>query len=109
MSHMADADEEVPELLRVVTPPDPTQPIYAHHPHAGMIICRQHLDQIRHDEDSTCEVVPPAQVAFWRHRCLMCGVRPVAGRLCLREDCEKPLHPQWPAVYCSNLCALLDA
>ena len=95
------------KLVRVVTPPDPTLPIYRRHPHEGMIICVDHLRQI--DCDPTVEEIPAAQIAFWRPRCLMCTTTSVAGRLCANEGCRQPLHPQWPAVYCSNGCAMEDA
>jgi hypothetical protein len=38
----------------------------------------------------------------------MCLFDAVPGRFCENEDCKKPLHPQWPAVYCCNKCALRD-
>lgn len=38
-------------------------------------------------------------------RCAMCGVMPSANE-CL--TCDKALHPNWPAVYCSAACALDD-
>ena len=43
---------------------------------------------------------------FYDQRCALCGVTPSLNR-CL--TCQKVLHPQWPAVYCSNRCALEDA
>lgn len=95
------------QLVRVITPQDPALPVYAHHPHEGMIICIEHLRQI--DCDPTVDALPADQVAFWGHRCLMCGVEAVADRLCRNDRCAKPLHPQWPAVYCCNGCAMEDA
>ncbi len=95
-------------LVRVVTPPDPTLAIYARHPHEGMVICLEHLRQIAHDADPTVEEIPAKQAAFWGHRCLMCGVEPSPCRQCENEDCRRALHPQWPAIYCCNRCALED-
>lgn len=31
------------------------------------------------------------------------------GRKCFRDGCEKPIPPNQVAVYCTNLCAFLDA
>lgn len=39
--------------------------------------------------------------------CGMCNQLPSPGRTCQR--CETPLHELWPAVYCSNECAIEDA
>jgi len=81
------------------------------HPYEGLIICRDHLRSV-FDEDllpAVLTVLPVEVVAFWRHRCLMCGVDAVPGRLCENAGCRRPLHPQWPAVYCKNACALEDA
>jgi hypothetical protein len=160
-------------LVRIV--PDPMQPTYARHKHEGMIICPDHLQQLRYyqlspelcgaleqlspneriavdlilerdyqiggEEPTFVQLVsdklrrgylvtiaqrlrvsgavsnepdppfvdlPAAQVALFSHRCLMCGVEPSPGRTCASEDCGAPLHPQWPAVYCCNGCALGD-
>lgn len=41
--------------------------------------------------------------------CRMCETTHVEGNACYHDDCRKPLHPQWPAVYCSNACAQDDA
>lgn len=95
------------KLVRVVTPSDPALPIYHRHPHEGMIICLVLLRQI--DCDPTVEELPADQVAFMGHRCLMCGVAPSPGRICENESCGSGLHPQWPAIYCCNRCALEDA
>lgn len=43
-------------------------------------------------------------------RCAMCGVHPNtledgSPALCYNDRCCKPLHPEWPAVYCSDDCA----
>ena len=81
------------------------------HPYDGMIICRDHLRQVLPGDGPPfiLEEIAVDQAAFWNHRCLMCGVDAVPGRLCENEDCRRPLHPQWPAVYCCNDCALEDA
>jgi hypothetical protein len=76
-------------------------------PHQGLIVCRDHAGQIDVDP-AALEEIPTDRVAFWGHRCIMCQFDPAPGRLCESEDCRKPLHPQWPAVYCSNECALED-
>lgn len=80
------------------------------HPYEGMIICRDHLRQIFTGSEPpfVLEELPADRVAFWNHRCLMCGVNPVHDRQCASDRCRRPLHPQWPAVYCKNMCALED-
>ena len=79
------------------------------HRYEGLIICRDHLPQILTDEPPfLMEALAVDHVAFWNHRCLMCGVEAAPGRLCQSVDCRRPLHPQWPAVYCCNECALED-
>lgn len=41
--------------------------------------------------------------------CAMCQAVVAHGNVCHSDVCKTPLHPQWPAVYCSNRCALEDA
>ena len=77
-------------------------------PHWGLIICKDHLRQIAEGVLVAHEEIPTAQVSFWGHRCTMCGFDAVHGRECENQSCRRPLHPQWPAVYCCNLCALED-
>lgn len=79
-----------------------------HAPHEGMILCRDHLRQITGGVIVAHEELSMRATAFWGYRCGMCGAVPVADRLCESESCRKPLHPQWPAVYCCNDCALDD-
>ena len=38
--------------------------------------------------------------------CVMCPTLYVEGNVC--GSCKRPLHPKWPAVYCSDDCALRD-
>ena len=42
---------------------------------------------------------------YFDERCAMCGVVPSPNNC---QNCSKPLHPQWPAIYCSNRCAMED-
>lgn len=75
--------------------------------YAGVVLCLDHLFQLggadsKHDEFSS------DVVEFWGHRCIMCDVEASPGRLCENADCRRALHPQWPAVYCCNDCALED-
>lgn len=90
-------------LVRVVTPDHD-------HPREGMIGCRDHVCQVitATDPPFIMEVLTATEISFWGHRCLMCGVEAVSDRLCENESCRRPLHPQWPAVYCGNECALGD-
>lgn len=95
--------EAAGDLVRVYSPDHD-------HPYEGMIICRDHLRQILIGDKPPFELeeISADRVTFWNHRCLMCGVDAVPDRLCENEDCRKALHPQWPAVYCNNACALED-
>jgi hypothetical protein len=83
-------------LVRVVSP-------RRDHRYEGVVVCHEHLRELSLD-DAPLEKVTPAG---W-DRCLMCGVQEVRGRVCENDRCARPLHPQWPAVYCCNLCALED-
>lgn len=74
----------------------------------GLVLCSDHLREMSAEVDLLHEDVPDQAAAFWGHRCLMCGVDPVPGRFCESVDCRRALHPQWPAVYCCNDCALED-
>lgn len=51
----------------------------------------------------------PRDPILVEERCQMCEAPRVEGNLCHSHDCSEPLHPQWPAVYCSNACAREDA
>lgn len=44
---------------------------------------------------------------YMDEECVMCGVRPNDELVCW--SCNRRLHPEWPAVYCSTRCALADA
>lgn len=90
-------------LVRIVTPD---------HDHRleGMVICRDHVRQLITETDPPfiMEWLTATEISFFGHRCLMCGVDSAPDRLCENESCRLPLHPQWPAVYCCNGCALED-
>jgi hypothetical protein len=73
-----------------------------------MIICFDHLQQIAEGVAVEHVALDQRDVAFWNYRCLMCGVEAAPGRVCENVDCRRPLHPQWPPVYCCNDCALDD-
>lgn len=85
-----------PSLVRVTT-----------HPYERLIVCHEHLRVVA--PHAAYDEIPATQVSFWGHQCLMCGFDSVPGRICENADCKKPLHPQWPAIYCCNLCALEDS
>jgi hypothetical protein len=72
-----------------------------------LILCPRHLRQIVELDGATLEheVLTDDQLELWDMRCLMCGVAAVPDRRCANSDCGRPLHPEWPAVYCSNACA----
>ncbi len=40
--------------------------------------------------------------------CQMCTAPGAEGNVCHRDACKRSLHPQWPAVYCTDACALED-
>jgi len=95
---------------------------------AGMSLCNEHAlglldhgfvpDDFRPVWDEARVVEVAAQTGMsasdirrlhahhFDERCAMCGVVPSANR-CL--NCDRALHPNWPAVYCSNSCAMEDA
>ena len=50
----------------------------------------------------------PTDPTFGEERCRICESTFAEGNLCHNDDCQKPLHPEWPAVYCSHACALSD-
>lgn len=74
--------------------------------HAGLVVCVDHLREVAFD--LAYAKLPEAQVEFWGLHCAMCDVDPLPGRLCESALCRRPLHQQWPAVYCCNDCALDD-
>jgi hypothetical protein len=41
--------------------------------------------------------------------CTFCSTLRVEGNSCHNDNCVMPLFPLWPAVYCSNECAMRDA
>lgn len=103
-------DATVP-LVRITQPPHL----------AGVVTCLDHLAQLqdlaqrrtRLHDDQECPAflnveIPSEIVLLHAHRCLMCGVRPSPNRHCENDSCARELHPQWPAVYCCNDCALED-
>lgn len=45
---------------------------------------------------------------FSDHGCTLCQTRPSPGNHCNNDARNKPLHPNWPAVYCSGRCAMMD-
>lgn len=50
----------------------------------------------------------PWDPVFGVEKCQMCETTYVTRNVCHDDDCKRPLHPQWPAVYCSNVCAEHD-
>lgn len=94
-------------LVRVFASP------YQRSPIEGVILCRDHLKQLAiaaiYGSRLEHEDLTVAGAAFWGQRCFMCGVEPAPNRLCENESCHRPLHAQWPAVYCCNDCALEDS
>ena len=50
----------------------------------------------------------PQDPILGEERCRMCETIHAEGNVCHDDSCGRPLHPQWPAVYCSSDCALSD-
>lgn len=75
----------------------------------GMRLCTRHLDEIKMDErlfDENMEWIEvEPSIVDPMPCCQMCAVVP-APNCC--ASCQRPLHPQWPAIYCNNECALED-
>lgn len=70
-----------------------------------VVVCLKHVVELR-ALDGPLEVVDEEDAGG----CVLCESDvDRAGRVCEREACRKPLHPRWPAVYCSNACAFADA
>ena len=75
----------------------------------GMILCEKHISEAADLNKTCCEhltVVDQKNAEFLGIKCIMCSMPAAEGRTC--ESCGTPLHPNWPAVYCSNECALDD-
>jgi hypothetical protein len=85
----------------------------------GLILCETHF------KEAFQEMVPPYRTrerdqegdghkldwnettrAILKPTCAMCSEVYAPGRVCLH--CSTPLHPLWPACYCSNECAFAD-
>lgn len=76
----------------------------------GTVVCRTHLIELRMYPASRQRKF---RALGYRERhaidtpeCQMCKATVAHGNVCYNDDCARPLHPQWPAVYCSNECAL---
>lgn len=81
----------------------------------GTVICRAHVVECRAytfrggplrvvavgPRERLRALIPPT--------CALCRTVVAHGNTCYLERCAAPLHPQWPAVYCSDACALEDA
>jgi len=80
----------------------------------GMIICRRHLIEMREylRREGPLHVralgVREKLQSLEPHNCRMCEMHIALGNKCRNDRCALPLHPQWPAVYCCNDCALDD-
>lgn len=90
-------------LFMIVTPEGGA--IYDRHVAEGLVVCEKHLRELRYFFDPTAREIGENEMLIHRG-CGMCQTMHVEGNLC--ESCKAPLHPQWPAVYCSNRCALDD-
>jgi len=86
----------------------------------GLILCEEHFiaafeemsppdrERVHSSKGDGHELVMDAATRdILKPRCAMCGQVPSPGRTC--QGCETPLHPLWPACYCSNECAYKDA
>jgi hypothetical protein len=77
----------------------------------GMLLCTFHITETRYDVTKhrcgECNRPHALEDADPMEKCQMCEATPAPGNRCL--NCNVALHPQWPAVYCSNECAHADA
>ena len=65
-------------------------------------LCVQHFKET----DDVLREPHDVEIEETNESCIMCTTPAAYGREC--ENCQKPLHPHWPAVYCSNECAIAD-
>jgi hypothetical protein len=85
----------------------------------GLVICSRHADEVfgvnigeseiaKPQQTGTTkgEVVPRVEQFTYEDGCTLCRTPPVEGHTC--GTCNAPLHPNWPAIYCSTACALAD-
>lgn len=98
------------DLVRLVDKLDPNRDaIYSYNPHAGLIVCKTHLAELQDfGVEPMGDELKQDDIDFWGYRCQLCKTPTAEGRTCANEDCGKPLHPNWHAVYCCNNCALND-
>ncbi|TAL43761.1 MAG: hypothetical protein EPN91_05850 [Salinibacterium sp.] len=83
-----------------------TTPLYCDR--SGLVVCSDHrnLVELTDREPMTDQQLRDRGAGL---TCMICDTTPSPGRVCASEECGKPLHPQWPAVYCSDRCAWRDA
>lgn len=79
--------------------------IYDRHVVEGLVVCEKHLRELKYYFDPTAREIKENELVLLRG-CALCETRSVEGNTC--ESCKAPLHPNWPAAYCSNRCALDD-
>lgn len=74
----------------------------------GLVACLKHVAELSRLNMFTEQ---GELVSLDEASCILCTstATPSLGRVCYRDACGKPLHPRWPAVYCSNACAWADA
>lgn len=99
------------EVLYVLLPDTFVHPVIDF---PGMYICRTHLLELQNFKSQR----DPRKVralgvrervyALVQPECQMCKTHVAHGNVCYNDACQLPLHPQWPAVYCSNWCAIDD-
>jgi hypothetical protein len=64
--------------------------------------------EFRLRRDDILALYGPRDPMFGVEACRMCETLPVDGNVCHADDCARPLHPQWPVVYCTDACAVDD-
>lgn len=80
-----------------------------------VVLCRTHLLELSiykfHGKAVKVQALGVREVveAYEPPECGLCKTTIVFGHVCENAACVTPLHPQWPAVYCSNTCAMRDA
>jgi len=85
----------------------------------GLVLCEAHFSEAfavmtppwrfrpRGDANGGELVLDGLTMSVLKPSCAMCSTPSAPGRSC--ERCDTPLHERWPAVYCSNECAIDDA
>jgi hypothetical protein len=73
----------------------------------AMVVCAEHCTVVAR-LGSAVEMTEDER-NYHTDQCAICQTPARSGRVCMFDACGRDLHPQWPALYCSNECARKDA